>query len=606
MKIRFVAARAVTGAFLALTPITWVSAATPGKVTSPTPAELVTAALKTELDGPSEQREALLREALDRDPGFAPARWHLGYVRRKGKWRAVDEIASPAAEDKRFGEYRRRRDSMIDTADQHRALATWCRRARLKDEERIHWAKVLEFNRQDAEALAALGLEFYGGQLLTRQQIIETKRQASEQLRAKRRWEPQMVKWRATLDEGTQDERAAAIDALKDLSAPEAIIAMRVTPEIRSAPGKADEATLILLEKVGRTPGSEATGILRQLAVSSSSKRVREAAIDQLASRPLYAYVPQLIATIPRPIDVKSQYEIYLLPNGAVVLDHLTAIEGASGTRYIAHRVGRGPNPNETPERRREDLNRSAQLRPSRVAGLERAAERLDEDAAATRRQHAMFRNLFTSRVRTVLARVAPFDLDADPDVWPQQWNAYLETYRPPANPYYSSPDIQTEYHFQWKVSTCFPAGTTVQTTAGATLIEKINVGDRVLSQDPATGELAYKTVQGLTLRPPAPLVKIGAGSTSVAATRGHPFWVNGEGWTMAKHLKVGDVLHGLDGAAVIDSIQEAPAKEAYNLVVTDYGTYFVGEMRVLVHDNMPLVETTALVPGLSVHAVSR
>ena len=74
---------------------------------------------------------------------------------------------------------------------------------------------------------------------------------------------------------------------------------------------------------------------------------------------------------------------------------------------------------------------------------------------------------------------------------------------------------------------------------------------------------------------PAAPLVEIRTGSTRVAATRGHPFWVNGQGWTMAKHLKAGDILRSVDGAAVIDSIDERPAKEAYNLVVADYGTYF-------------------------------
>ena len=48
------------------------------------PADLVKAALRTELDGPSESRKQLLDEALARDPDFAPARWHLGFVRFDG------------------------------------------------------------------------------------------------------------------------------------------------------------------------------------------------------------------------------------------------------------------------------------------------------------------------------------------------------------------------------------------------------------------------------------------------------------------------------------------------------------------------------------------
>ena len=38
---------------------------------------------------------------------------------------------------------------------------------------------------------------------------------------------------------------------------------------------------------------------------------------------------------------------------------------------------------------------------------------------------------------------------------------------------------------------------------------------------------------------------------------------------------------------------------EAYNLVVSDFDTYFVGQQRLLVHDNLPLEETAVVVPGL-------
>jgi hypothetical protein len=133
--------------------------------------------------------------------------------------------------------------------------------------------------------------------------------------------------------------------------------------------------------------------------------------------------------------------------------------------------------------------------------------------------------------------------------------------------------------------------------------IEKIRSGDLILAQDVQTGELRYKTVQDVTLRPPAKMIEIGIGSEKIRATRGHPFWVNGKGWLMAKQLKVGDVLHTLKGAVVIDNLQEAPAKEAYNLVVSDFDTYFVGNQQVLVHDNLPLQETSAIVPGLLVES---
>ena len=68
----------------------------------------------------------------------------------------------------------------------------------------------------------------------------------------------------------------------------------------------------------------------------------------------------------------------------------------------------------------------------------------------------------------------------------------------------------------------------------------------------------------------------------------------------MAKELKIGDPLHTLNGAVVVDRLAESPAREAYNLVVSDFGTYFVGDQRILVHDNLPSQEPSVRVPGLA------
>ena len=87
------------------------------------PAGLVQAALRTELNGPSEVRKARLDEALRVDSEFAPARWQSGFVRWQDAWFSVDEIAARASQDKTLAAYRKMRDDMIDTADNQRALA---------------------------------------------------------------------------------------------------------------------------------------------------------------------------------------------------------------------------------------------------------------------------------------------------------------------------------------------------------------------------------------------------------------------------------------------------------------------------------------------------
>jgi hypothetical protein len=227
---------------------------------------------------------------------------------------------------------------------------------------------------------------------------------------------------------------------------------------------------------------------------------------------------------------------------------------------------------------------------------------------------------LLRDRVQFVLERTTGFANITDPQLWEKAYNDHYEWYaRRPQKRHYAISKRNTEAYFTPPITvahdklsvytdptiplprtSCFAAGTMVQTWCGPRKIEEVGVGDRVLAMDVQSGELSYQVVQARTLRPAAPMVKISVGASTISATRGHPFWVNGQGWTLAKQLKVGQVLHSLGGAAVIDIIEHEPPKEAYNLVVGGAGTYFVGENAVLVHDNTPLVETTARVPGLN------
>jgi hypothetical protein len=120
-----------------------------------------------------------------------------------------------------------------------------------------------------------------------------------------------------------------------------------------------------------------------------------------------------------------------------------------------------------------------------------------------------------------------------------------------------------------------------------------------VLAQDVDTGELAYKPVIGRTVRPPSGIVKISVGGEEILATRGHPFWVAGAGWRMAKEIEGGAILHGITCAPRIEAVEPAIDAEAFNLIVADFSTYFVGESGLLVHDNTPRKPTRATAPGV-------
>ncbi len=73
-----------------------------------------------------------------------------------------------------------------------------------------------------------------------------------------------------------------------------------------------------------------------------------------------------------------------------------------------------------------------------------------------------------------------------------------------------------------------------------------------------------------------------------------------GEGWRTAKRIKAEDRLHTLHGSAVVEAIEEVPAREVYNLVVGEYHDYFVGTTALLAHDFVPPSEAPTRLPGLA------
>jgi hypothetical protein len=230
-------------------------------------------------------------------------------------------------------------------------------------------------------------------------------------------------------------------------------------------------------------------------------------------------------------------------------------------------------------------------------------------------------------RIQSALERTTVFANVDDAELWTKQYNDYYGWRSPQqAKPVYSrwvsnaygyvtAPTDTTTTTIRANApppfvpgahNYCFPTGTAIQTMLGLVPIEQIKIGDRVLAQNPQSGELAYKPVQTTTLRPATRLIRLSTSSGSILATPGHPFWVAGDGWRTAKHLKAGDPLHGIGGTVVVENLEEVRPAEVYNLVVSEYHNYFVGQSRLLVHDNSPIAATAVSVPGLPVEVGSR
>src|SRR5262249_32851025 len=117
----------------------------------------------------------------------------------------------------------------------------------------------------------------------------------------------------------------------------------------------------------------------------------------------------------------------------------------------------------------------------------------------------------------------------------------------------------------------CFAAGTSVWTESGARAIETVKVGDRVLSKDVETGELAYKPVVQTTVPPPKALPALRFGDETLVCTGGHRFWNSGSGWIKARDLGPQTLLHTVTGNTPLWSAKKGTTAETYNLVVADF-----------------------------------
>lgn len=557
-------------------------------------AELVTAALQAEAAGSAEARAALLKQAMAVDPDHAPARWHSGFVQWNGRWADIDDVPKLAKRDERFTAYRKRREGMVETAENHRELARWCRKAKLAEEERLHWSKVLEFEAANAEAIEALGLEPYQGRLLTRQQIEREKQVASQQKQAFRKWQPRFAKWRKSLSSSVSSERDEAFRQFRAVKEPEALGALEACLAQNAKGKQTDELNRLLIEVVSEIRAPEATQVLLRQAVLPDSPQTRLEAAKALKKRPLYAYMPALVDAYPG--TIKTNFQLTLLPDGSLSHQHEVLVEGREADFAYSY---------------------DAMVNPYSDAGVTFGNVPAAQEIAAAQRFEARLRPVqqqlewLRGRVQSALEATTGCRSIDDPKLWNRYYNSMYDWYEPEyVKPMYSArEEIDRSYVQQGSTvshigsprprTSCFHEATLVQTLAGARPIKELQPGDRVLVQDVHSAELRYVPVRSRTLRPSTRLWKIKVGVDEIATTAGHPFWVSGKGWQVAQEIAVGDFLHTLRGPVAVTSVEETDSAEAYNLVVEGADTYLVGTSGFLVHDNTPLVELPHSVPGL-------
>lgn len=503
------------------------------------------------------------------------------------------------------------------------ALAKWCGRNSLGPQARFHWARVLEANPLDAEAIRALGLKHEDGFLWTHAEIAERRESERQAKEARKTWGSKLTALKTVVATGDGDRVEKFVDdALEEVTPSSAPV---LTAAICSS--QTVEFASPVVDLLCRIREPAATEGLVEAAIHADAEPVRKLALRRLQSHSGAAAASFLLPLLQLPLQIQTR-QVEQSDNGLVLMankfqyvdrraDHdVIHLEEQSvllkpylGHSYRVWRHKIDANGDGIVDRSDLDLMKS-RIVPSINKELKASAESLARESMQSRflaarmfaDQENLRREIQNQRVFSALRETTGQSVNQRVSAWWQWWidcnSLAMSPTRGIKMTRRTSYGIQ-RYEYRTAGWCCFVVGTPVWTRLGLVPIEQIHAGDEVLSQDPDTGELAYKIVTFTTIRPPSPVLTLTAGGDSVTTTLGHRFWRTGSGWIMAKQVAAGIPLHRMDGSHPLDLVVPAGDAPAYNLVVDDFHTYFVGQAGWLVHDNRLPVPGNVLLPGL-------
>lgn len=589
--------------------------------------------LRAELEGlsgayvPVDRREQLAA-VLEQSPDSAAARWQSGFVRNGNQWRSFDETAPLTAETDLLEKYRDRRREAASTPAGQIELADWCRRHRLREQERAHLQAAMNLApaADHSAVLERLGHAQFGNVWLSREQIEQWQALNRRTELALKRKGTRIEKLAERLD-GSPRQQETAVAALRQLTDADLIPVIEYTFCGRSEPG-----ATAAVEAFGKMDGYEATLALAKQAAFSNWPAVRKQATKLLKGRRFEDFVPALIGLLATPVTKQvAPSQLYYVEGTRA--DHRGAIaqfvilsgyilaretndqfqvavmhqvdyrltEALQGY-FVRFRGGFHLEPEGGGQTNFSTVN--AQLTAARISNdtLRNAAdkEKLIQETVDAVNERT---DVLNRRVVAVLAAVAERDPNPDPANWWQWWSEFTDTQlaaRKETVVVAEDAEYVGDPYLRIRRRSCFAAGTPVWTDSGPVPIEQVQVGDRVLSQNIDSGELTYKTVLCTTVRPAKPLVSLKFGDESIVATGGHRFWATGEGWTKACDLRANALIRTVTGNSAVRAVETGPTAETYNLVVDSFHNYFVGRAGILVQD-LPLPQpTNVVVPGLA------
>ncbi len=567
--------------------------------TSDSSSAAVERVLRREIAEDVEDRSILLRDILKENEHDSAARWAMGEVHSTKTWQPFSVQPEAAAENELLAAYRDRRGVEPLSVEGHRELAGWCRDQGLTDQERAHLQQMLLADPSQTALWKRLDYRQVDGHWLSPEQMAAVESAAETYRQQSRQWQARAQAIAERLSSPQPGTQAAARESLKRIADPAAIPALELALTAESA-----ELSREFIAWVRQFQELPATFALTRQSVLSPWSDVRELAIDGLRNRRRELFIPALLDSLSGDEEWQVVYN--------------TKARVRVGDPLIVAMFRRELRETISVQKQTVVMGRPlstvvARPRDPRIFGRQFArlnAERntIADQLRAADQQESIEAQLAGSNSNTAV-EAALRGVTGVPGVvgakeWWSWWASVTDTTVADTK---SKLIVEVEETTTLRPavalrfsSSCLPAGTLTYTELGPKPIETIRIGDKVLSKDVETGELAYRVVLQTTVRRPQPLVKLSTATETIESTRGHHFWVSGKGWRMAREIQPGDRLHGVKGTVRITDVSTGDMAEVYNLVVDRANTYFVGESLVLSHDVTFPSPTNVKVPGLA------
>jgi len=262
----------------------------------------VRSSLRAEQNGPLTDRERLLKPILNSENAPDEAYWQAGFIRQGDDWISVKDRPLTPQQEAQLNEYAKARSQVEDSPENHWQLARWCYQHELFEQCRAHLMAILLDHPDHAGLREMLGYQKIGNRWMNAEDYEAAVREADRLAKELAEWGPQVASIRDDLTNPVLLKRSGAKTRLKDIRDVAAVPALEMILLPHS-----DEAAALCVEQLCEIDHRRASIALCKAAMflPDSSAATKQAAIEELKTRPYEDFVPVLLGKIETPSSLK-------------------------------------------------------------------------------------------------------------------------------------------------------------------------------------------------------------------------------------------------------------------------------------------------------------